>query len=71
MKLKEKQETMTEKELTIIEALITTIDVAKEMLKNGLAEDIYVFKLSKMLQRKYNLSEDETIVIIEEAIKSI
>jgi hypothetical protein len=71
MKPKKKQETMTKKELTIIEALITTIDIVKEMMKGGLGKDLYMFKLSKMLQEKYGLKEDETIVIIEEAIKSI
>ena len=61
---------MTPQELNIVNALVTAIEVVKEMLKNGFSEGVYVFKLSEMLQRKYNISEADSIVIIDEAIKA-
>ena len=60
---------MTTQELNIANALVTAVEVVKEMLKNGFSEGVYVFKLSEMLQREYNISKADSIVIIEKSLE--
>lgn len=60
---------MTTQELNIVNALVTAVEVVKEMLKNGFSEGVYVFKLSEMLQRKYSISKADSIVIIEKSLE--
>jgi len=60
---------MTLSSLTIANALITAKNVLNKMLSEGLSDPKYTFALSNLLCEKYNLTKDESLAIIENALK--
>jgi hypothetical protein len=60
---------MTTKQLNIAAALNTATEMIKRMLSQGFGEEKYVFALSNMICENYNLTQKESIIIIEEAVK--
>ena len=60
---------MTTLELNIANALLTAKDVLTKMLSEGFGEPKYMFALSNMLVEKYNITQDESIIVIENALK--
>lgn len=60
---------MTTQELNIVKALETAKEVLTQMLAQGLGETKFVFALSNMLSEKFNLTKDQSIIVIEEALK--
>lgn len=56
-------------ELNIVNALQVAKEVLTGMLAQGMKEAKYVFALANMLSEEFNLTQDESIVIIEEALK--
>ena len=60
---------MTTQELNIANALETAKEVLTKMLAQGLGETKFVFALSNMLSEKFNLSQEQSIIVIEEALK--
>lgn len=60
---------MTTQNLNIANALQTAKEVLTQMLSQGLSDAKFMFGLSNMLIEKYDLTQDESIIIIEEALK--
>ncbi|QQV90546.1 hypothetical protein Danklef1_62 [Polaribacter phage Danklef_1] len=60
---------MTTQDLNIVNALQTAKEVLTKMLSQGLSDSKFMFGLSNMLSEKYNLTQNQSIVIIEEALK--
>ena len=60
---------MTTREQNIVNALVTATEVVKEMIKQGFAEGKYVHQLTQMICRKYSLSEEDSLYIVEKAIE--
>ena len=60
---------MTTREQNIVNALVTATEVVKEMIKQGFVEGKYVHKLTQMICRKYSLSEEDSLYIVEKAIE--
>ena len=60
---------MTTQELNIANALLTAKEVLNQMLSQGLGETKFVFALSNILSEKFNLTQDQSILVIEEALK--
>lgn len=54
---------------TVANALLTAKEVLTQMLSNGTSDDKAFFALSSALIERYNLTRDESIIIIEEALK--
>ena len=50
-------------------ALMTAKEILTKMLANGLADAKYIFVVSNMLCDTYNLTSDQSIIIIEQALK--
>lgn len=70
MKTTQKQNTMTTTENNIENALMTAKLSLTQMLKNGFgSEPKHIFALSNMLCENYNLTQDQSIIIIDEALK--
>ena len=59
---------MTTQEINIAKALFTAKEMVGKMITNGFGDTKYVFALSNMIAKEFNLSQSESIVIIEEAI---
>ena len=60
---------MTTQNLNIANALQTAKEVLTQMLAQGLSEAKFMFGLTSMLSEKFNLTEDQSIIVIEEALK--
>jgi hypothetical protein len=60
---------MTTQNLNIANALQTAKEVLTKMLAQGLSDSKFIFGLSNMLSEKYNLTQDQSIIVIEEALK--
>ncbi len=60
---------MTTQELNIANALSTAKEVLVQMLDQGFGETKYVFALSNMLIEKFNLTQKESTIVIENALK--
>jgi hypothetical protein len=60
---------MTTLELNIANALSTAKEVLVQMLAQGFGETKYVFALSNMLVEKFNLTKEQSIIVIENALK--
>ena len=60
---------MTAKELNIANALQTAKKAITQMLSQGLGETEFVFALSNMISENFNLTQDQSIIVIEEALK--
>tara|TARA_R110000782_G_C14548936_1_gene384732 strand:- start:289 stop:477 length:189 start_codon:yes stop_codon:yes gene_type:complete len=60
---------MTTQEINIANSLSTAKKVLTQMIAQGLGETKYVFALSNMISEKFNLTQDESIIVIEGALK--
>lgn len=61
---------MTTQEINIENALMTSKLALTKMLKNGFGSNPkHIFALSNMLCENYNLTQDQSIIVIEEALK--
>ena len=60
---------MSAQNQNIANALQTATEVLTKMLSQGLSDAKFMFGLSNMLSQKYNLTQDQSIIIIEEALK--
>jgi hypothetical protein len=66
---KQTKEIMTTQEINIANALITAKEVLTQMIAQGFGEAKEVFAVSNMIQDRFNLTQDQSIVVIEEALK--
>ena len=60
---------MTTQELNIVNALSTAKEVLVQMLDQGFGETKYIFALSNMLVDKFNLTQEQSTIVIEKALK--
>lgn len=60
---------MTTQETNIANALFTAKEILTKMLAQGLGDAQHLFVVSNMLCDTYNLTRDQSIVILEEALK--
>ena len=60
---------MTPAQLNIANALMTAKEILTKMLAQGLGDAQHLFVVSNMLCETYNLTCDQSIVILEEALK--
>lgn len=60
---------MTAQELNTANALSTTKEILTQMITQGFGETKYIFALSNMLVEKFNLTQEQSTVIIEESLK--
>lgn len=60
---------MTTQNLNIANALQTAKEILTQMLAQGLSDSKFIFGLSNMLSEKYNLTQDQSVIVIEEALK--
>jgi len=62
---------MTTLELNIANALTTAKEILLQMLSQGFGDTKYVFALSNMLVEKFNLTQEQSAIVIENALKLI
>ena len=62
-------EIMTTLNTNIANALSTAKEILTEMILQGLGDTKYVFALSNMLVEKFNLTQEQSIIVIENAFK--
>lgn len=60
---------MTTQEINIAKALFTAKEMVSKMITNGFGETKFVFALSNMISKEFNLTQSESIIIIEQAIE--
>lgn len=60
---------MTNAQLNIGNALMTAKEILTKMLAQGLGDAKHIFVISNMLCDTYNLTQEQSIIIIEEALK--
>lgn len=60
---------MATQELNLANALLTAKEILSQMIVQGFGETKYVFALSNMLNEKFNLTQEQSIVVIENALK--
>ena len=60
---------MTTQELNIVNALSAAKEVLVQMLAQGFGETKYIFALSNMLVDKFNLTQEQSTIVIENALK--
>lgn len=60
---------MATKELNIANALLTAKEALVQMLGQGFGETKHVFALSNMLIEKFNLTQKQSTIVIENALK--
>lgn len=60
---------MTTAQLNIANALMTAKEILTKMLAQGLGDEKYLFTISNMLCDNYNLTQEQSIIILEEALK--
>jgi hypothetical protein len=63
-----KEKDMKAQEINIANALLTAKEVLVQMLAQGFGDTKYVFALSNMLVKKFNLTQEESIIVIENAL---
>ena len=59
---------MTELELNIANALITAKSALTEMIAQGLGDEQSLFVLSNAIADTYSLTQDQAIIVIEQAL---
>jgi len=62
---------MTTIEINIANALLTAKEVLTKMIEQGFGEIKYTFALSNMLIENYNLTQEQSIIVIENALKLV
>lgn len=60
---------MTSQELNIASALSTAKEVLVQMLAQGFGETKHIFALSNMLIENFNLTQEQSTIVIENALK--
>ena len=60
---------MTTQENNIGNDLLTAKELLTQMLSQGFGETKYVFALSNMLVDKFNLTQEQSTIVIENALK--
>ena len=60
---------MTTQETNIANALSTAKEALLQMLAQGFGETKYTFALSNMLVENYNLTQNQSLIVIENALK--
>ena len=60
---------MKTQELNIANALSTAKEVLVQMLAQGFGETKHIFALSNMLVDKFNLTQEQSTIVIENALK--
>lgn len=60
---------MTPTEINIAKALLTAKEILTKMLAQGIGSPKHVYGLSSVLVKTYNLDRDQSLIIIEEALK--
>ena len=60
---------MTTKEINIANALLTAKEILLQMINKGFGETKHVFALSNMLVEKFNLTQEQSTIVIENAFK--
>jgi len=60
---------MTTAQLNIANALMTAKEILTKMLAQGLGDAKHLFVVSNMLCDTYNLTREQSIIILEEALK--
>ena len=58
-------------EINITTALQTTKEILTAMMSQGLADAKFTFALSNMISEKYDLTQEQSILIIENALKLV
>ena len=59
---------MKTQELNIVNASPTAKEVLVQMLAQGFGETKYIFALSNMLVDKFNLTQEQSTIVIENAL---
>lgn len=60
---------MTIQELNIANALSTAKEVLVQMLAQGFGETKHIFAISNMLIENFNLTQEQSTIVIENALK--
>lgn len=60
---------MITQENNIVNALSTSKEILTQMLAQGFGETKHIFVLSNMLIEKFNLTQNESTIVIENALK--
>ena len=60
---------MTSQEINIANALMTAREVLSKMLCQGIGGAEHVFAVSNMIQDRFNITEDQSLIVMEEALK--
>lgn len=60
---------MTTQELNIANALLTAKEVLVQMLAQGFGETKHIFALSNMLVEEFSLTQEQSTIVIENALK--
>ena len=60
---------MTTQEINIANALLTAKEFIATLSAQGLGEVKFIFAVSNILVDKFNLTQDQSIIILEEALK--
>jgi len=56
-------------EINIGNAILTAKEILVKMLSEGFGETKYIFALSNMLIEKFNLTQEQSTIVIEKALK--
>ena len=60
---------MTTQNLNIANALQTAKEVLTQMLAQGLGDTKSIFAVTNMISETYSLTKDQSIIVMEEALK--
>lgn len=60
---------MSNKELNIGNALLTSVEILKRMISGGLNDPKMFLYVSNMLTEEFCLTREESIIVIENAVK--
>jgi hypothetical protein len=62
---------MTTEEINIANAILDANDVLIKMMQQGISEPKFYFAAANMLSQKYNLTLDQSIIILNKALELI
>ena len=62
---------MTQAELNIGQALLVTREILVNMMAQGIGQDQHVFALSNRIAHEFNLTREQALTVIENALKTI
>jgi len=58
-------------EINTAKAFLTAKEVLKQMIQQGFGETRYIFALSNRLSTEFNLTQEQSIIVIEKALNTI